>query len=135
MSVPSDRKYLTTHEWHRAEPTTTSTTTGNLCTIGITQFAADELTDITYVDMPEVGTAITAGESFGEVESVKATSDLVSGVSGEVVEINDEVAADPSLLNTDPHDAGWIVKVKMSNPAEMDALLSAEEYTAKSGAH
>ena len=126
MSVPDDRKYLITHEWHKAE--------GDVCTIGITQHAADELTDITYADLPEVGEAVTAGESFGEVESVKATSDLLSGVSGAVIEVNDALADDPSILNTDPHDAGWMVKIRMSNPSELDALLDKKEYLDKTGA-
>ena len=126
MSVPNDRKYLTSHEWHRPE--------GDVCTIGITQFAADELTDITYVDLPEVGTSVTAGETFGEVESVKATSDLYSGISGEVIEVNDELANDPSLLNTDPHESGWMMKVKMSNPKELEELHDADSYKNATGA-
>ena len=127
MSVPNDRKYLTSHEWFRLDA-------DNVCTIGITQFAADELTDITFVDLPEVGTAVTPGETFGEVESVKATSDLYSGVSGEVIEVNEELAADPSLLNSDPHEAGWMLKVKLGNPAELDELHDAESYRNSTGA-
>ena len=110
MSVPSDRKYLKSHEWHKLD--------GDTVTLGITQFAADELTDITYVDLPEIGTKVTAGESFGEIESVKATSDLNSGVSGEVVETNPDVANNPSLVNSDPHEGGWMVKIKLSDPSE-----------------
>ena len=126
MSVPTDRKYLTSHEWFRPE--------GEFCTIGITQFAADELTDITYVDLPEVGTSVTAGETFGEVESVKATSDLYSGVSGEVVEINEELTSDPSLLNSDPHESGWMLKIKMGDPKQLDDLHDAESYKSATGA-
>ena len=126
MSAPTDRKYLKSHEWHKVE--------GNICTIGITQFAADELTDITYVDLPAVGTGVTAGDHFGEVESVKATSDLVSGVTGEVVEINHDLSNDPSIINTDPHESGWMIRVKMADPAELDALLSPEDYLKQSGA-
>ena len=126
MPVPDDRRYLATHEWHLAD--------GDVCTIGITQHAADELTDITYVDLPEVGVEVTPGEPFGEVESVKATSDLVSGVSGEVIEVNEELEGDPALLNTDPHEGGWIIKVKMSDPSQLDVLLDAQGYTSQTGA-
>ena len=126
MPVPDDRRYLASHEWHLAD--------GDVCTIGITQHAADELTDVTYVDLPEVGSETTAGEPFGEVESVKATSDLVSGVTGEVVEVNEDLVADPSLANTDPHDAGWMIKVRMSDSSELDVLLDATGYTSQTGA-
>ncbi len=126
MAVPTDRKFLKTHEWHLID--------GETCTIGITQFAADELTDITYVDLPEVGGDVTAGEPFGEVESVKATSDLVSGVTGEVIEVNEELSADPSLVNSDPHDGAWMIKVKMSAPDEAANLLDPEGYKQQTGA-
>lgn len=126
MPAPSDRKYLKSHEWFRVE--------GDVCTIGITQFAADELTDITYVDLPEPGTAVTAGEPFGEIESVKATGDLISGVSGEVTAVNEELKDDPSLVNSDPHEKGWMIRVKLTNPAELDNLLTPEEYLAQTGA-
>ncbi len=126
MPVPDDRRYLASHEWHLAD--------GDVCTIGITQHAADELTDVTYVDLPEVGTETTAGEAFGEVESVKATSDLVAGVTGEIIEVNEDLTADPSLANSDPHDAGWMIKVRMSDPSELDVLLDAQGYTSHSGA-
>jgi glycine cleavage system H protein len=126
MPVPDDRKYLPTHEWHLAD--------GDACTIGITQHAADELTDITYVDLPAVGTAVSAGEPFGEVESVKATSDLISGVTGEVTEVNEDLTGDPSLVNTDPHEGGWMIKVKMTDPTELSPLLDATGYTQQTGA-
>ena len=126
MAVPTDRKFLKTHEWHKMD--------GDVCTIGITQFAADELTDITYVDLPEVGSDVAAGEPFGEVESVKATSDLVSGISGEVIEVNEELSGDPSLVNGDPHEGGWMIKVKMSAPDEAANLLDVEGYKQQTGA-
>jgi len=126
MTAPTDRKYLPSHEWHKVD--------GDVVTIGITQFAADELTDITYVDLPEVGAIVRANQGFGEIESVKATGDLNSGVSGEVVEVNDEVKNDPSLVNSDPHEKGWMIKVKLSNPAELDKLLSPEQYLSQTGA-
>jgi glycine cleavage system H protein len=125
MSAPTDLKYLPTHEWHRIE--------GDAATIGITKFAADELTDITFVSLPKVGTTLAANGRFGEVESVKATSDLYSGVAGTVVAINEALAKDPSLVNNDSYNGGWMIKVKMSNPADAGNLLSADEYLKKTG--
>ncbi|MEE8169238.1 MAG: glycine cleavage system protein GcvH [Phycisphaerae bacterium] len=123
MDVPADRKYRDTHEWHRLE--------GDVATIGITQFAADELTDITYVDLPEIGATVVTGESFGVVESVKATSDLLSGVNGTIVAVNAELDEHPEWVNEDPFGKGWVVRVKISDPSQLDALLSAEAYTKK----
>ena len=125
MSVPNDRKYLKSHEWHKLD--------GDVVTIGITQFAADELTDVTYVSLPKVGTKLTANARFGEIESVKATSDLYSGISGEVVAVNTPLNDNPATVNTDPFEAGWMIKVKPSNVSELDALLDAEPYKASSG--
>ena len=126
MSAPSDRKYLESHEWHKID--------GDTATIGITQIAADELTDITYVSLPKVGAKVSAGKPFGEIESVKATSDLYSGVSGEVIAVNDQLATKPGLVNEDPYERGWMIKVKASHAAgEMAKLLSTEDYLKKSG--
>jgi glycine cleavage system H protein len=125
MSAPTDRKYLATHEWHKIE--------GDTATIGITQIAADELTDITYVSLPKVGAKVTANKPFGEIESVKATSDLYSGVSGEILAINDGLNSDPGLVNRDPHAAGWMIKVKLSNPAEVNSLLDTDAYLKQTG--
>ncbi len=125
MPAPTDRKYLKTHEWHKPD--------GGVVTLGITQSAADELTDITYVDLPKVGKVLAANETFGEVESVKATSDLYTGVAGEVVAVNDALADEPGLVNTDPFDGGWMVKVRMSDSSELDALLDAAAYDEASG--
>ncbi len=125
MPVPSDRKYLASHEWHKQE--------GDQVTIGITQFAADELTDITYVKLPSVGEKVSAGQTFGEVESVKATSDLYSGISGEVVAINEALNNDPGLINRDPHEAGWMLKVRPANPAELNHLLDQAAYLKETG--
>ena len=125
MSAPSDRRYLETHEWHKDE--------GGTVTIGITQFAADELTDITFVQLPKVGTKVSANKAFGEIESVKATSDLYSGVSGEVVAVNQGLTSEPGLVNRDPYAGGWMIKVKAANPAEMHKLLSSEDYLKKTG--
>src|SRR5688500_16216105 len=125
MSAPSDRKYLPTHEWHRIE--------GDTATIGITQFAADELTDVTFVSLPKVGTTLSANARFGEIESVKATSDLYTGVAGTVTEVNEALNGDPSLVNSDPYNRGWMIKLKLANPADADALLGVEEYLKKVG--
>ena len=125
MSAPADLKYLPTHEWHRID--------GDTATIGITQIAADELTDVTFVSLPKVGTTLAANGRFGEVESVKATSDLYSGVSGIVAAVNEDLTKDPSLVNSDPYNRGWMIKVKLANPADADALLGVEEYLKKAG--
>jgi glycine cleavage system H protein len=125
MSVPSDRRYLQTHEWHKLD--------GDTVTIGITQFAADELTDVTYVALPKVGDKVSANQRFGEIESVKATSDLYSGVSGTVSAINNDLTSNPGLVNSDPFDAGWMIKVKATNPGEVNNLLSPDDYVKKAG--
>jgi glycine cleavage system H protein len=124
-TTPSDRKYLVTHEWHKLE--------GDTVTIGITQIAADELTDITYVALPKVGDALPANGRFGEIESVKATSDLYSGISGTVTAVNDALVKDPGLVNRDPFAGGWMIKVKAAKPSELDALLPVDEYLKKTG--
>lgn len=125
MSVPTDRKYLKSHEWHKLE--------GDVVTIGITQFAADELTDVTYVSLPKVGTKFAANDRFGEIESVKATSDLYTGVSGEVIEVNSGLNNDPATVNTDPFEAGWMIKLRTTSPSDLDALLDADAYKTSSG--
>ena len=126
MAAPSDRKYLQTHEWHRLD--------GDVVTIGITQFAADELTDITYVDLKlKPGDKVEANGRIGEIESVKTTSDLYSGVGGTVTEVNGELSKNPGLVNSDPFDKGWMIKVRVSDRASLDKLLSADEYTRKTG--
>lgn len=124
-TTPNDRKYLVSHEWHKLD--------GDVVTIGITQIAADELTDITYVALPKVGDTLTANGRFGEIESVKATSDLYSGVSGTVTAINDDLVKDPGLVNRDPFAGGWMIKVKAANPADLNALLPVDEYLKKTG--
>ncbi|HMB94773.1 MAG TPA: glycine cleavage system protein GcvH [Tepidisphaeraceae bacterium] len=125
MSVPTDRTYLETHEWHKLD--------GGVVTIGITQNAADELTDITFVGLPKVGDKITANSRWGEIESVKATSDLYSGVSGTVAEVNDQLSKNPGLVNSDPYNAGWMIKIKPTNPDEVKKLLSSDDYLKKTG--
>ncbi len=125
MSAPTDRKYLETHEWHQA--------TGDTVSIGITQFAADELTDITFVQLPKVGAKLEANKRFGEIESVKATSDLYTGVSGTVTEVNSALSDNPGLVNKDPYGQAWMIKVKMSDPKQLDRLLPVEEYLKRAG--
>jgi glycine cleavage system H protein len=125
MSAPTDRKYLETHEWHQAS--------GDTVTIGITQFAADELTDITFVQLPKVGTKIEANKRFGEIESVKASSDLYSGVSGTVTEINSALSDNPGLVNRDPYGQAWMIKLKMSDPKQLEKLLAVDEYLKRAG--
>ncbi len=127
MDVPADRRYLKSHEWHKLE--------GEVCTIGITQFAADELTDVTYVSLPAVGKELSAGKTFGEVESVKATSDLYCGVSGVVVEVNTALGEKPELVNQDPTGAGWMIRVKVRDGSELEKLLTAEQYKGQLGGH
>jgi glycine cleavage system H protein len=123
--VPKDLKYAKTHEWVRVS--------GNVATIGITDHAQHELTDIVFVEVPDVGRQIKAGDACAVVESVKTANDIYSPVSGQVTEVNDAVVADPALANSEPYAAGWFYKIKLSHPAELDALLSPEEYKAQIG--
>jgi len=123
MNVPADLRYAKTHEWIRTE--------GDTITVGITDHAQAELTDIVYAEPPKVGTEVKAGATAAVVESVKAASDIYSPLSGTVTEVNAELAANPALLNTDPFGQGWIYKMKASNAAEVDALLTPEAYTAQ----
>ncbi|MDE5849032.1 MAG: glycine cleavage system protein GcvH [Muribaculaceae bacterium] len=119
MTIKNDLRYAESHEWVSLE--------GDIATVGITDYAQHALGDIVYVDMPEVGDEVSAGEEFGAVESVKAASDLYSPVSGEVVEINEALEDEPGLINQDAF-ANWIMKVKVSDPSEVEALLDAEAY-------
>ncbi|MEL7471712.1 MAG: glycine cleavage system protein GcvH [Planctomycetota bacterium] len=121
MSLPDDRKYSETHEWHKVE--------GDLVVIGLTQHAVDQLTDVTYVEIQEPGTEVEAGGSIGEVESVKTTSDVYSAVTGEIAEINPALADDPGLLNRDPYGQGWLAKIKTGDPTGLDSLHDASTYT------
>ena len=119
MAYPPEYKYTKEHEWLSLD--------GDIGTIGITHHAQDELGDIVFVELPKVGAELTAGKSFGTVESVKAVSDLYAPVSGTVTAINDDLATSPEKVNSSPHTA-WMVKVTLANPAETDGLLSAEDY-------
>ena len=123
MPSPSNCRFAESHEWFRAE--------GEMVTIGITQFAANELTDITYVEMKPAGTQVAAGDSIGEVESVKTTSDVYCPVGGEIVEVNPALEDDPSLLNSDPFGEGWLVKIKCTDLSPLDGLMDQPTYDAK----
>jgi len=117
---PDDLRYSREHEWVRVD--------GSVAVIGITSFAADELGDIVYVELPEVGASLAQFGSFGVVESVKAVSDLFSPVSGDVAEVNGDLRGSPELLNTDPFGSGWIAKVSLADAGELDKLLDAAAY-------
>ena len=120
MSHPADLRYSKEHEWVRVD--------GSTATIGITSFAADELGDIVFVELPEVGTSLSQFGPFGVVESVKAVSDLFAPISGEVREVNDALGEHPELMNSDAYGDGWIAKVELANDGELDALMNAEAY-------
>ncbi len=121
--VPSDLKYSKTHEWVRVS--------GEVATVGITDHAQHELTDVVFVELPDVGRKIKAGDACAVVESVKTANDIYSPVSGEVAEVNPAVVADPALVNSDPYSGGWFFKIKLSHPVELDGLLSPREYKAQ----
>jgi len=124
-NVPSDLKYTKSHEWVRVS--------GETATVGITDHAQHELTDIVFVELPDAGRKVKAGEACAVVESVKTASDIYSPVSGEILETNKSVVDNPALVNTDPHAGGWFYKIKLSNPAELAALLSPQQYQAQIG--
>ena len=122
MATPDDRVYAETHEWHKTE--------GDIVTLGLTKFAADQLTDVTYVEMKQPGYAFHAGDPIGEIESVKTTSDVYSAVAGEILEVNHAVVENPGLVNSDSYDAGWLVKIKVSDPAGLENCVDAATYDA-----
>jgi len=124
-NVPSDLQYAKSHEWVRVS--------GGNATIGITDHAQHELTDVVFVELPEVGKTVKAGDACAVVESVKTASDIYSPVSGEILEVNKAVVDNPALVNTEPYTSGWFYKIKLSNPAEANALLTPEQYEAQIG--
>jgi glycine cleavage system H protein len=129
MAYPTDRKYTKEHEWIQAN--------GGSAAIGITDYAQQSLGDIVFVEAPKVGAELTAGKTFGTVESVKAVSDLFAPASGTVTEVNAELATSPEKVNKDPHGS-WVVKIELKNPTELNALLSAadyEKFVAEEGGH
>lgn len=122
MATPADRKYTKTHEWVSLD--------GDIATIGVTDFAQSELGDITYLELPEVGDAVSRDEPFGIVESVKAANDVFSPVAGEVVERNEEAIAAPETINASPYDNAWLLRVRVEDPSQVENLMGAEEYDA-----
>ena len=125
MPTPSDCRVSDTHEWFRVN--------GSTVTMGITQHAADALTDITYVEMKSAGTAVSAGGTVGEVESVKTTSEIYSVAAGKIIEVNADAAKDPSLLNSDPYGKGWLVKLEVGDASAILALPNGADYDKKHG--
>lgn len=125
MPAPSDRRYSDSHEWHKPE--------GDLVVIGITRFAVDQLTDVTFVEMKPRGTSVSKGNPVGEVESVKTTSDIYSSVDGEIAQVNEALADNPGLINEDCYGQGWLVKIKPSTPKQLDDLMDADAYAATGG--
>ena len=123
MAIPDDRRYSKEHEWALLEDAGT-------VLVGISEFAQAELGDVVYVELPKAGERVKAGGQIGEIESVKAVSDLFSPVSGEIVEVNDAVKQKPELVNDSPYENGWLLRIKPDDPAELDALLDAAQYGA-----
>ncbi|KAK1308786.1 hypothetical protein QJS10_CPA09g00890 [Acorus calamus] len=120
-TVLKDFKYCDSHEWVKVD--------GTSATVGITDHAQDHLGDVVYVELPQVGTTVTQGASFGAVESVKATSDVNSPVSGKVIEVNEELSNSPGLVNASPYEKGWMLKVEISNVDEVNSLMDSEKYS------
>ncbi|HJZ90737.1 MAG TPA: glycine cleavage system protein GcvH [Gemmataceae bacterium] len=117
---PSKLRYTASHEWADVQ--------GGVCTVGITQYAVEQLTDVTHLELPKVGTAVAAGKPFGEIESVKAVFDLNSPVTGTVTERNDAVVEDPALINQDPYGLGWMIRIKLAPGATTDHLMNLQQY-------
>jgi glycine cleavage system H protein len=122
MSYPSDRKYSSDHEWVVLE--------GEVATVGISGFAQDQLGEVVYVDLPSEGDSVAAGDTFGEIESVKSVSELYAPVSGEIVGVNEDLGDTPETVNGDPYGDGWMIKVKVADASEYEGLMTAEEYGA-----
>ncbi len=124
-NVPSDLKYSKSHEWVRLS--------GDTATVGITDHAQHELTDVVFVELPAKGRKVSAGEACAVVESVKTASDIYSPIGGEIVEVNERLAAEPGLVNSSPYEAGWLFKLQLSEASEIQALLTPEAYRAQVG--
>ena len=118
--LPTDRHYTKEHEWVKIE--------GDIATVGITEFAQSELGDVTYVEVPKVGEQLSQGQAFGVVESVKAVSDIYAPAAGEVIEVNEALANEPETVNASPYEGAWMVKLRLTTPADTTDFLSAEEY-------
>jgi len=126
MQSPPDYKFSESHEWHKLD--------GDVVTLGLSKHAVDELTDVTYVEMKPVGTSIEPGDVVGEVESVKATSEIYSSVGGEIVEVNDGVVDDPSVVNNDPYGDGWLIRIKVGDTSPLEKLTDARAYDEQNSA-
>jgi glycine cleavage system H protein len=122
MNIPNNLKYSKDHEWVKVD--------GDIALVGITDFAQDQLGDIVFVDIQTEGETLNQGEVFGAIEAVKTVADALMPVSGEIIEFNSDLESAPETVNTDPYGKGWMVKIKLSNPSEVNGLLSAEEYKA-----
>jgi glycine cleavage system H protein len=120
VKIPADLKYTKEHEWVDVD--------GNIATVGITDYAQGELGDVVFVELPAIGAKIRFGDSFGTIEAVKAVSEIFSPVSGKIVEINGLLENDPMIVNSDPYGDGWMIKVDMTEPSELDQLLSSDDY-------
>ena len=120
MMYPKELRYNKTHEWLRPE--------GEEATVGITDYAQDQINDVVFVELPPLETGLEAGKEFAVIESVKAAFDIYAPVSGKIIGVNEELSNNPGLVNSDPYGAGWLVKIKLSSPQELDKLLSADEY-------
>ena len=119
---PSERRYTSDHEWVKSQ--------GEECLVGITLFAQEELGDVVFVELPERGTVVKAGDEIGSVESVKAVAEIYSPISGELIDVNEKVGDTPELLNEDPHGEGWLVRLRMADADELATLMTAEQYEA-----
>jgi glycine cleavage system H protein len=119
-SYPSDLRYYEEHDWARID--------GDIATFGITWYAQDQLGEVVFFDLPEVGKSVRKGEPYAEVESVKAVSDVIAPLSGEIVEVNDALSSGPEAINDDPYEGGWMVRVRLSDPSEVDTLMDAAAY-------
>lgn len=117
---PKTLRYSKTHEWAHLE--------GDVCTIGLTKFAVDQLTDIIYIDLPDVDDPVSAGDSFGEIESVKAVSDMYSPVNGDITAVNEKLETDPTLISNDPYNKGWLIKVNVEKGTTLDHLMTLQQY-------
>lgn len=122
MNYPNDRKYTKDHEWVAVE--------GDTATIGVTQYAQEQLGDIVYVELPQVGQEFSKGDTFGVLESVKAVSDCFVPISGKITEVNDVLTESPEIVNEDAHGEGWMIRMEMTNPSEFDALMNQAQYEA-----
>jgi len=122
MSTPKDRVYAETHEWHKV--------VDGVVVVGLTTYAVDQLTDVTFVEMLAVGTEVESGDTLGEVESVKTTSDIYSVVGGEIIEVNSDLDGNPELVNNDPYGDGWLVKIKIEDEGKLSECMNADDYNA-----